>query len=176
MPYIIPNNTTDTYYVTIMPTKTQNGYSAIRFIGEEIPDDCTDGFIYYNDDDVPVSDFSDYTYFYSPNVYSVEEDEIVNPEPNNTSPYTNISTGSNITEMLIDINSRIDEITPYVESKTVYIDDTECIFEQVKEGSVSTQLKVDDTIKPCDYEISNGEIRVFFEPLESIGTVTITIQ
>lgn len=70
----------------------------------------------------------------------------------------------------------ISNITPFEETKTAYIDDTEIVFEGVKEGNLSVYVKDKDGNYP-DYKVERaGErVTVYFEPLKSITTVTITI-
>ena len=65
---------------------------------------------------------------------------------------------------------------PYTATQTAYIDDTEIVFEGVKEGNLSVYVKDKDGNYP-DYKVERaGErVTVYFEPLKSITTVTITI-
>ena len=70
----------------------------------------------------------------------------------------------------------ISDITPYTATQTAYIDDTEIIFEGVKEGNLSVYVKDKDGNYP-DYKVERaGErVTVYFEPLKSITKVTISI-
>lgn len=176
MPYIKPNGSDDTYQVKAIQTMTQSGYKAVRFSGEEIPNEYNKGFKYYNDEDVLISDFSSYIYFYSPNVYSVEEDEVIIPKPNNTPPADAYIPVDFTSEKIAQLNARVNELEPYTETKEVYIDDTEAIFDIPKNGSISAWLEVDGIRTPCEYEVIENKIRVYFEPLEMVGTVTLQIQ
>ena len=138
MSYIKINGDDVHYNVSISPFTTQHGYSAIRFIGEDIPE--TDkGFKLYNDKDEVISDFSDYKYIYRQNEYSTEHDEIVYPKgsdaPLQPSAYDNLS------RRISQVSSRVNAITPYTESKNAYIDETECVFENVyKEGALTVNV------------------------------------
>ena len=77
------NGEDEHYNVKVVPFTTQHGCNAVRFVGDVIPE--TDkGFKYYSDNDVLISDLSDYTHLYRENQYSVEADEIEYPAPNNT--------------------------------------------------------------------------------------------
>lgn len=66
----------------------------------------------------------------------------------------------------------ISNITPYTETKTAYIGDTEVVFSNVPQGNLSVYF---DT--PTDYAINreSNNIEVSFEPLEEVTTVTISI-
>lgn len=176
MSYIKPNNSEDIYHVKAIPTMTQSGYSAVRFSGEEIPNEYEDGFKYYDDNDELISDFSLYAYYYAQNVYSVMEDEVVIPKPNNTPPNDAYIPVDFTSERIAELNKRVNELEPYTETKEVYIDDTEVMFDIPKNGSISAWLEVDGIRTPCEYEVTEDKIRVYFEPLEMVGTVTIQVQ
>lgn len=175
MSYIKINGDNTHYIVSIMPFTTQHGYNAIRFIGEDIPE--TDkGFKLYDDNDEVISDYSEYTNIYRKNEYSVEHDEIVYPkgsnQPLNPSPYDNLSRRIN------QVSSQVNAITPYTDSKNAYIDDTECVFENVnKEGALTVNV-VDRNGVSIDYQVAkeDNNIIVTFEPLEEVATVSIVIQ
>ena len=67
------------YYVTLNPFTSQHGHKAIRFIGEKVPE--TDkGFEYYNDNNILITDLSEYRYQYRPNEYTIEQDIIELPK------------------------------------------------------------------------------------------------
>ena len=173
MSYVKINGEEQHYNVKIRPFTTQHSHDAIRFVGDVIPE--TDkGFKYYSDDDKLLADFSDYTYLYRDNEYSVAEDIIEYPAPNNTSDESYDPIG----RYLSQINQRISEITPYTESKQAYIDDTECVFENIyKEGALTVNV-VDKNGISINYEVVKDEnnIIVTFEPLEEVATVSIVIQ
>ena len=176
MSYIKPNGSNKTYQVKIMPTMTQNGYNAIKFLGEEIPNEYKNGFKYYDNNNKLISDLSAYTYYYMQNVYSVAEDEIIIPKPNNNPPNDAYIPIDFTSERIAELNKRVNKLEPYTEIKEVYVDDTEVMFDIPKNGSISAWLEVDGIRTPCEYEVTEDKIRVYFEPLEMVGTVTIQIQ
>ena len=72
--------------------------------------------------------------------------------------------------------SLIEEVTPYTDSKTAYIDDAEVTFENVPNGNLSLfMVDGDNQPVPCTYERINGNVRVSFEQRTSLATVTISI-
>lgn len=66
----------------------------------------------------------------------------------------------------------ISNVTPYTETKTAYIGDTEVVF-QNKQGNLLIY-----TDKPFPYSVdrNNDFIVVNFEPLEEVSQITIAIQ
>ena len=176
MSYIKPIGSNISYEVSVIPTITQNGYQAIMFIGEDVPDDLRTGFNYYDDDDTLIANYSKYNDFYKHNIYSVKKDIPVDPKPNNTPPATGYVVGSEVEAMLIDLNSKVNDLEPYTDSKKAYIDDTEVIFDCDKTGIISAWIIIDGVRTECRYEVTEGKIRVFFEPLEVVSEVFIQIQ
>ena len=73
--------------------------------------------------------------------------------------------------------NEVKAITPYTETKTAYLGDTEVIFTDVKDGNLSVFVKDENGNYP-DFSVDrNGDIiTVYFEPLEYITTITISIQ
>ena len=67
----------------------------------------------------------------------------------------------------------ISAITPYTETKTAYIGDTEVVFTDVPQGNLSVYF---DT--PTDYSVERTKdaIAVTFDALDEVTTVTISIQ
>lgn len=67
----------------------------------------------------------------------------------------------------------ISAITPYTETKTAYILDTEIVFNSVPQGNLSVFFSI-----PTDYTISHvsDSVVISFEPLEEVTEVTISIQ
>ena len=72
----------------------------------------------------------------------------------------------------------INAITPYVESKTAYIDDEYVTFDIAKDGIISVYMVDNDGQNvPCMFErMANEQIRVSFAKRDSLATVTISIQ
>ena len=176
MPYIKSLEDDIRYNATLCPVYTQNGYKAMRFIGDSIPDTYTQGFKYYNDNGNVISDLSNYKYYYSPNVYAVSEDQIVNPKPNNTpSGGSTPAGGVALAQAVAKLREQVESMETYTETKSVYIDDTECTFNVDKTGAVQAQLTVNGVITPCQYSVNKNTITVTFDPLEEVGEVTIFI-
>lgn len=71
------------------------------------------------------------------------------------------------------IRQSVSDVTPYTESKTAYIDDTEVIFENVPEGNISVF-----TSNGIVYQTErlNNSVVIRFAPLEEIITVTISVM
>ena len=175
MPYIKINGDNTKYYVTVMPFTTQHGKSAIRFIGEDIPK--TDkGFKMYNDNDEEIADYSLYIYEYRSNEYSTEQDEQILPKWVDTPLQP--SAIDKLNSKINQVNSQVNAITPYTDSKNAYIDDTECVFENVYKDGALTVNVVDRNGVSIDYQVvkEDNNIIVTFEPLEEVATVSIVIQ
>ena len=73
----------------------------------------------------------------------------------------------------VGIRQSVSAITPYTESKTAYILDTEIVFNSVPQGNMSVFFSI-----PTDYTIErvSDSVVVSFEPLEEVTEVTISIQ
>lgn len=98
---------------------------------------------------------------------------------------------NDIVQQIEDLNSSIDEldediegvkqdvanITPITLTKTAYIDDTEIVFEDVPEGTLSIYT-IDSEGKPIDFEMNreNNVVTLSFEPLEHVTNITLTIR
>lgn len=65
---------------------------------------------------------------------------------------------------------KVDEVTPYKETKTAYIGDTEITFYDVPEGNVTVFFD-----KPYTMEKVENRITVSFEELEEVTEITISI-
>ena len=75
------------------------------------------------------------------------------------------------------VSNRVSNITPYEESKTAYIGDTEVSFIKAKEGVINANCITDSGLSiPITIELSNNEITVKFEELTEVATVSISIQ
>jgi len=71
---------------------------------------------------------------------------------------------------------QIEELTPYTETKTAYIDDTEVVFESVPQGNLSVFVVDSENNYPAyTLERTADRLKVSFEPCTSITTVTISI-
>ena len=154
---------------------TQLGNDGIRIIGD-VP--LANGFQIVDENDNLITDRSDYTYLYREDdtckEYTKVAEEIIPTEGftlgTPSSPYDVLS------RRISAVNNKVNGITPYTESKDVYIGNTECIFSKPKDGSISAWLTVGNEQIPCTYEVVNDMIVVSFEALEEVGTVNISIQ
>lgn len=162
------------YPCKIQSFRTQMGKDAIRIIGE-VPT-AENGFLIVDDADNVISDRSDYIYLYREDAeckeYTAEEEQIIPTE----SFYMGDVPVSPIQRQISSLNNRVNAITPYTASKTAYIDDTEVVFENVKDGMVSVSMTDDNGSVPFEYEKVNGNIRVSFDKRDSLATVNISIQ
>lgn len=68
------------------------------------------------------------------------------------------------------IRQSVANITPYTESKTAYIGDTEVIFKDVPEGNITIYADV-----VAGHQRTDVGVRVFFEPLEEVTNITISV-
>lgn len=71
------------------------------------------------------------------------------------------------------VRQSVNDITPYKETKTAYIDDSQVIFSNVPKGNITISL----SNPSIDYAITKDEntVIVSFEPLEEVIDVTISI-
>ena len=81
---------------------------------------------------------------------------------------------SRLLDMVDTMGHQIDKATPYTDKKTAYIDDSEVVFFNVPEGALLVSFSngnMDFTLKRVD-----NALKVNFEPLEEVVTITIKIQ
>lgn len=172
MSYIKINGDDVHYNVSISPFTTQHGYNAIRFIGEDIPE--TDkGFKLYNDKDEVISDFSDYKYLYRQNEYSTEHDEIIYPKGSDTPlPPSAID---RVNSRISQVDSKVNAITPYEETKKAFYGEIEKVFYNVPEGNITIFFDNYDG----EYEVNRIENRLtikFAERLKDMTNVTVMVN
>lgn len=174
--YIKINGSDKKYYdIQITFFTTDKGNSGIVVVGD-IPH--TDkGFKVYEDNGEINTDLSSYIYQYGiwDNEYTnIEEivdygEDVCEPLP--LSPYDRLSS------RVSTLNNQVNAITPYTETKTVYIGDKNCIFTNIyKQGNISAYFTVDGIQMPCEVINEGNNIIVSFNEAEKIGTVTISIQ
>lgn len=91
---------------------------------------------------------------------------------------TSIKNNTSVVDKVDTTANQVVSITPFTESKKVGIQDTECIFTDVdKEGSLTTTVKTESgEYLPFTVERSRNRIRVSFDSLNEVATVTISIQ
>lgn len=70
-------------------------------------------------------------------------------------------------------NNKADALTPYTETKTAYIGDSEVVFTDVPSGNLNVFFT--NYFGIYRTEISGNRLVVSFEPLEEVTKVTITI-
>lgn len=156
---------------------TQLGNTAVRISGDT---PTANGFEIVDDGDNVIADCKEYVYLYREDdkckEYTKVAEEIIPTQSFATgdfpdSPYDVLS------RRISAVNSRVTQITPYEQSKTAYIDDTDVFFDIPKDGNISVFM-VDGEGKnvPFTYEQINGQIKVSFEKRDSLATVTISIQ
>lgn len=75
------------------------------------------------------------------------------------------------------VRQGVANITPYTDTKTAYISDTEAVFNNVPDGNMSVYIKDENGSYP-DYSVERtiDTVTVSFAPLEYITTITISIQ
>ena len=70
----------------------------------------------------------------------------------------------------------VDALTPYTEIKSAYVGDTELAFDNVPDGNLSVYVKDADGNYP-NYTVERiwDKVTVYFDPLEYVTTVTISV-
>jgi hypothetical protein len=68
------------------------------------------------------------------------------------------------------VRQSVAEVTPYMETKTAYIDDTEVVFTNVPEGNLTIYFD-----KPYTVEREENRLIIRFEALEEVTPITISI-
>ena len=77
-------------------------------------------------------------------------------------------------ETLNNLSERVSEITPYTDTKTAYIDDTEVVFNGVPDGALLVSFSNGNTSYSTSRE--DGVLTVVFAPFDEVVEVTITVQ
>ncbi len=67
--------------------------------------------------------------------------------------------------------AQVDSLTPYTETKTAYIGDTELVFDNVPSGNLTVF-----GMKEYQAERDSDRIRISFDALEEVTEVTISIS
>lgn len=167
------NGSSKKYKIFSLSTfETQNNNIGIRVLGE-MPD--TDkGFKLYDDGDNLIGDYSDYVYLYNPNEYTKVSEEKI-PASGTDAPLPP-SAYDILSRSISNVNNRVSQIKPYVMTKDVYIGETSCEFDLVKNGNINAWLTTQDVQLACNFEVIENKIIVSFEELEEVGTVSVSIQ
>ncbi len=74
------------------------------------------------------------------------------------------------------VRKGVSDVTPYTETKTAYIGDTDVSFDNVPDGKLSVFIKDSEGSYPdFNVERSDNRIIVAFLPLENVTEITISI-
>lgn len=68
------------------------------------------------------------------------------------------------------VRQSVSEVTPYTDTKTAYIDDTEVVFTNVPEGNLTIYFS-----KPYTVVRDEDRLVIKFEALEEVTPITISI-
>lgn len=79
---------------------------------------------------------------------------------------------SRLIEHIDQLGQQVEAVTPWSETKTAYIDDTEIIFTNVPQGNVNAFVS---GVNYANFERLDDRIIVKFEPLTEAKEVTINI-
>lgn len=80
---------------------------------------------------------------------------------------------SQIVSKTDDTFNKVEKITPTTYTKTAYIGDSEVVFTDVPSGNLTVFI---DSMVAYNVSRDNGIVRVSFEPLEEVITVTLSIS
>ena len=164
------NGSEERYEVSLSSFETQHGNICVRVTGMPVTDK---GFKVYDGDNL-VGDYSEFVYSYNPNEYTkVSEVKIGAVGTDAPLPPSALDI---LSRSINNVSNRVSEITPYVMSKDVYIGDTECAFDLVRNGNISAWITTREDQLPCTFDVIENKIIVSFEELEEVGTVTVSIQ
>lgn len=148
--------------------KTQFGNSAIRIYGDA---PITDGFRLYDEDSL-IGDFSEYEYLYREDTECKEYTKVAE-EPIPTESHASGDTHvSSIERQISALSSRINDITPYKDTKYGYYGETEKVFYNVPRGVVIVICEVENSISRVDDRV----IVKFAEKLTDTVEITIMVQ
>lgn len=167
------------YPCDISTFTTQLGNDAIRIKGD-VPL-AEDGFLIVDEEDNIIADKSEYKYLYREDDTCKEYTKVAEAQiPTQSFAMGDVPpSGYDILSRRISaVNSRVSDITPFTMSKTVGIQDTECVFDgEYKDGVISaTVVTSKGEYIPCTVEKSADNIAVRFKELEEVATVNISIQ
>ena len=99
------------------------------------------------------------------------ETRVTNLENMLASIVDTLSNNKMYTDADIDgVRKSVSEVTPYTETKTAYISDTQMIFNNVPSGNLSVYFD-----KPYTVEREADRITITFEALEEVTPITISI-
>ena len=156
---------------------TQFGNDAIRIISNEAPL-AQNGFLIVDEDDNVISDRSEYVYLYREDdqckEYTKIPEEII-PAENKAMGDIPESPYSKLSHRISSVDGKVNEITPFEETKKAYYGEKEKTFYDVPNGNVSIFFD--------NYEgdhktsrIGNRFIVSFPEKLEKATNITVMVQ
>lgn len=153
---------------------TQAGHDAIRLYGVDLPV-FSNGFIIVDEKDNVIANRLKYKYEYRPNEYTNAPEEVIPAESNFVG---GSSPSDSVAQQITSLYNMVNELTPYTANKLVGIQDSECIFTGTpQDGVLSAVLKTDrGEYLPCEVARHDDVVRVTFEKLTEVATVTINIQ
>lgn len=110
--------------------------------------------------------------------YEYEINQLKNKVENLTEAFLNAQRNQvPVTAKVDDTANKVVEITPYTQTKTAYIGDTEVMFTDVPQGNMSVFINASDGSCPKFGAVrSEDVVIVSFEELETTATVTISIM
>ena len=170
----------------VMPSGIQATLLKEDHTVEEIAEDATGAEeIKVYEDETLVATYTGYTDMRAISMYGHEEGMVVSVELDNHDVYEQMNNlteqVSNIedvqdaqAENIAELNTRVDDITPYTETKRGYYEETEKTFYNVPEGRVSVFFSNYNG----SYSINRIEDRltISFDALENETDITISIQ
>ena len=148
---------------------TQYGQDAVRVISADAPV-AENGFLLLNSEEEVIADRSDFTYLYREEgtikEYTAVAEEIVLAEGTQDPVPVNP-----ISKALSNLNRRISDITPYIDTKKAYFGENEKVFYGVPNGVLTVNMD-------GEYTVERVEDRVFvrFERLTETKEITITVE
>lgn len=165
--YIKINGSEERYEANIIPFKTQHGNRGVE-VRNGMPQ-TDQGFKVYDDNDVVVSDYSDYIYLYKENAYTTVEEEIEDGECSFAPLPESIT--DKLNKRVNELTVKVDEITPYTETKTAYYGEVEKVFYDVPDGILTVNMDGEFTTEKIE-----DRVYIRFERLSDTKDITIIVQ
>ena len=170
------------YNVILDPFSTQHGYPSVKIIGEAVPSEDIEanGFKFYGDDDHVIGDYTEYTHRYGDPegaipAYSNKADTPFDGDGGEAVPM-GPSVFDRINARINGLQTEVNDMTPYSETKTAYINDTQLIFDRPRDGAVSVyMIDANGLLVNTKEIVEPHRVIVQFEKREITATVTMTI-
>lgn len=148
---------------------TQMGSTLIRIISETAPV-AENGFTLYTDDESKEIDKSDFTYLYQ-QYGTVKEYTNVEEVRVSASGYISGIPESPIDRRFDAVNQRINEVTPYEQTKMAYFGEVEKVFYGVPNGVLTVHMDNEYTVDRVA-----DRVIVKFDRLSGTKEITIVVQ